>query len=75
MAVDTKRKFKLGELLVNDGRLTQEQVDSALKRSRDSGTMLGATLVEMNLIKAVELLRIVRNWLEASLRGVTRRAD
>ncbi len=63
MAVDTKRKFKLGELLVNDGRLTQEQVDSALKRSRDSGTMLGATLVEMNLIKAVELLRIVGNQL------------
>ncbi len=63
MAVDMKRKFKLGELLVNTGRLTQEQIDSALKRARDSGAMLGETLVEMNLLKAVELLRIVGSQL------------
>src|ERR1043165_7909477 len=63
MPVDVKRKFKLGELLVSSGRLTQEQIDAALKRSRDSGTMLGETLVEMGLVKALELLKIVGNQL------------
>ena len=60
---DIKRKFKLGELLVNGlARLhLQENVDAALKRSRDAGTMLGETLVEMGLLKAVELLKIVGN--------------
>ena len=57
MAVDVKRKFRLGELLVNTGRLTQEQVDAALKRARDAGAMLGATLVDMGLLKSVELLK------------------
>src|SRR6188768_2111744 len=61
MGVEMKRKFKLGELLVTSGKLTQEQVDSALKRSRDAGSMLGETLVEMGLLKSVELLRIVGN--------------
>jgi type IV pilus assembly protein PilB len=56
---EIKRKFKLGELLVTTGKLSQEQVDSALKRSRDSGTMLGETLVDMGLVKATELLKIV----------------
>jgi type IV pilus assembly protein PilB len=63
MPVEVKRKFRLGELLVSTGRLTQEQVDSALKRSRDSGTMLGETLVDMGLVKNVELLKIVGNQL------------
>ena len=51
MAAEIKRKFKLGELLVTSGKLTQEQIDAALKRSRDSGTMLGETLVDMGLLK------------------------
>src|SRR4051812_16137142 len=63
MGVDVKRKFKLGELLVSSGRLTQEQIDAALKRSRETSTMLGETLVEMGLIKNVELLKIVGNQL------------
>jgi type IV pilus assembly protein PilB len=64
MAVaEMKRKFKLGELLVSTGRLTQEQIDSALKRSRDAGSMLGETLVEMGLVKAFELLQIVGHQL------------
>ncbi len=60
MAVtEMKRKFRLGELLVAAGKLTQEQVDSALKRAKESGAMLGETLVDMGLVKAFELLKIV----------------
>jgi type IV pilus assembly protein PilB len=60
---DMKRKFRLGELLVSSGKLTQEQVDSALKRARDAGSMLGETLVDMGLVKSFELLKIVGNQL------------
>ncbi|HVX83554.1 MAG TPA: ATPase, T2SS/T4P/T4SS family [Phycisphaerae bacterium] len=56
---ELKRKFKLGELLTQSGRISQDQLDAALKRSRDAGTMLGETLVEMNLLKPLELLKIV----------------
>ena len=64
MAVaEMKRKVKLGELLVAEGKLTQEQVDTALKRARDAGSMLGETLVEMGLVKSLELLRIVGHQL------------
>jgi len=56
---DLKRKFKLGELLLSSGRITQDQLDDALKRSRETGTMLGEMLVEMKLIKSLELLRVV----------------
>src|SRR4051812_33912316 len=56
---EMKRKFKLGELLVSTGRLKQEQIDGALKRAKDSGAMLGETLVDMGLIKSYELLKIV----------------
>jgi len=60
MAVaEMKRKFKLGELLVSTGRATQDQVDAALKRSRESGAMLGETLVEMGVVKSFDLLKIV----------------
>jgi type IV pilus assembly protein PilB len=56
---DLKRKFKLGELLLSSGRITQEQLDAALKQSKETGTMLGETLVEMGALKPLELLRVV----------------
>jgi type IV pilus assembly protein PilB len=56
---DLKRKFKLGELLLSSGRITQEQLDEALKRSKESGMMLGETLVDMKVLKPLELLRVV----------------
>src|SRR5262245_28978832 len=59
MGVEMKRKFKLGEILVESKRLSQEQIDAALKRSREAGMMLGETLIEMGMLKSLELLRIV----------------
>ena len=56
---DLKRKYKLGELLLSTGKITQEQLDGALKRSKETGMMLGETLVEMGVLKPLELLRVV----------------
>ena len=40
---EMKRKFKLGELLVSAGKISQEQLDSALKRSKDGTRINGDT--------------------------------
>ncbi len=56
---DLKRKHKLGELLLSAGKITPEQLDAALKRSNETGTMLGETLVVMGVLKPLELLKVV----------------
>ena len=71
---ELKRQFKLGELLINSGRITQDQLEAGLKRSRDNGTMLGETFVEMNLIQPLELLRIVGQQKRRDVRNVPRQA-
>ncbi len=56
---ETKRKFKLGELLITEGLITQEQLDSALVRAKSAGTLLGETLIEMGYIRPRDLLKII----------------
>ncbi len=56
---EVKRKFRLGELLVQQGLINEEQLGEALKRSKAGNTILGETLIEMGLIKPNDLLRIV----------------
>jgi len=56
---ELKRKMKLGEILVHMGKISNEQLEEALKRSKSTGTILGETLVEMNLVKPHELLKVV----------------
>jgi type IV pilus assembly protein PilB len=56
---DIKRKFKLGELLLEAGRITPDQLDTALARSKEANTMLGETLVAMGAINSLDLLRVV----------------
>jgi len=56
---ELKRKFRLGEILIQEGLLNQDQLNSALQRSKANNTMLGETLVEMGVIKSADLLRIV----------------
>jgi len=50
----------LGEILVGQGHLTQEELDRALRLQRATGTRLGETLVDMR--------RISRQQLEQALR-------
>ena len=56
---ELKRKYKLGELLVAAGKITNEQLEEALKRSKATNTILGTTLVEMGVLKPDELLKVV----------------
>ena len=49
-AEDAKPKMRLGEMLVSNGLISEDQMDVALKEQKASGKMLGATLVEMGFI-------------------------
>lgn len=47
--MDRKQK-RLGEILVEAGSITQAQCDEALKFSKETGKVLGATLIDMGYI-------------------------
>ena len=54
-----RQKIRLGEMLVEQGMLTKEQLDSALAEHKKQGLKLGQYLVRFNIIredKVVELL-------------------
>lgn len=51
--------LKLGELLINEGLLTQEQLDEALKCQVIFGIKLGSSLIEMGFIEEGKLLKLL----------------
>ena len=51
--------LKLGELLINEGLLTQEQLDEALKCQVVFGIKLGSSLIEMGFIEEWKLVKLL----------------
>ncbi len=54
--VIVKQKIKIGELLVSNGALTQEQLNSAIERQKQTGQRLGQAIVELGFLKAEQFL-------------------
>ncbi len=54
---ETPRRVRVGEALVADGALSQEQLERALAEQRSTGRMLGDMLVAQGTISAHALLR------------------
>ncbi|MGH7475480.1 MAG: type IV-A pilus assembly ATPase PilB [Longimicrobiales bacterium] len=50
---------RIGDLLVRDGLITQEQLSAALKDARDSRTRLGFALIKLGFIAEDELTRML----------------
>lgn len=57
MLKDTK--FKLGELLVQVGKITDDQLKEALKEQKTSGRKLGEILVERDFIKEEDIIEVL----------------
>ncbi len=54
---------KLGEILVEEGLLREEQVQEALKRQRATGELLGESLVQLGYLSEMDIARtIVRQF-------------
>ena len=55
--------LKLGEMLIQDGRITRQQLEKALDRQRRSGQTLGTNLTELGFITEIELLEYLSKQL------------
>jgi len=51
------KRMRVGEILVEQGALTKEQLDKALADQQSSSRMLGEMLVEQNVISTASLVR------------------
>ncbi len=54
---EVKKAKQLGEILVDDGLVTQEQLDHALEEHRRVGKLLGRVLIDLGYIKETDLVR------------------
>lgn len=50
---------KLGELLVDEGLLREEQIQEALKKQKESGELLGEALVSLGYVSEVDIARAI----------------
>jgi type IV pilus assembly protein PilB len=54
-----KQRKRIGEMLIEAGKITQEQLEKALAMQKRSGNRLGKILVEMGAITETGLLRVL----------------
>ncbi|HEX5372610.1 MAG TPA: GspE/PulE family protein [Aquabacterium sp.] len=59
------QKFRLGDLLVQEGLITAEQLDQALQEQRSSGRKLGRVLSDQGLVTEAQIAKAVARQLHA----------
>jgi type IV pilus assembly protein PilB len=59
MATRTKASDLIGDLLVREGLITEDQLRSALQEQRTNGHRLGYTLVAMGVVSETDLTRVL----------------
>lgn len=59
-----KQKIKVGELLVRNNVISQEQLQTALDRQQQTGQRLGNVLVELGLIEEEQFLSYLSQQLQ-----------
>jgi type IV pilus assembly protein PilB len=59
MATQTTTSDRLGNILLREGLISQDQLDGALRDARASGTRLGYALIKLGFIKEEELTRML----------------
>ncbi|WP_427339164.1 type II secretion system ATPase GspE [Caloranaerobacter sp. DY30410] len=55
----SRSKFRLGELLISAGKITEEQLKNALEEQKKTGKKLGELLVEKGYIKEGEIIEVL----------------
>lgn len=59
----TRKKIRLGELLVNNGLITEEQLQVALQGQRGSGKKLGEYLIDKGVVTEEQLAQVLSKQL------------
>ncbi|MGZ5028218.1 MAG: GspE/PulE family protein [Methylobacter sp.] len=62
--MDITKKIRIGDLLVQNQIITQEQLESALAEQKKTGRQLGRTLINLNVISETELLNFLSQQLK-----------
>lgn len=52
-------KKRLGEILVSEGLVTEDQVQEALRKQGETGDLLGATLVKLGYISEYDIAKTI----------------
>ena len=60
-------KIRLGDLLVQNNLINDEQLKTALSEQRQSGRKLGATLIALNMVTEDQLLELLSTHLNVPL--------
>src|SRR4051812_29956247 len=58
------RRVRIGEAMVREGYLTQEQLARALAQQKNTGRMLGEMLVEQGIINGAQLVHLLAKTLD-----------
>ncbi len=59
-----KTKLRLGDILVKDGIISEEQLSKALSLQKDSGSKLGAILIAQGWLKEDQLFKVLEEQYE-----------
>lgn len=62
-------RIKLGELLLSEGLIDEDQLSSAIGHQRNWGGKLGSTLVELGFISDDDIARVLENQLKQHVLG------
>ncbi len=66
------QKFRLGDLLVQDGLITPIQLDEALQQQRASGRKLGQVLVDKQWITEAQIAKAIARQIHAPFVDLSR---
>ncbi|MBT6703644.1 MAG: Flp pilus assembly complex ATPase component TadA [Gammaproteobacteria bacterium] len=66
-----RKKIRLGDLLVDKGLITSDQLQLALQEQKKLGRKLGSTLVELGMIDEDSILKLLSNQLSIPLIDLT----
>ncbi len=58
------QKIRIGELLIKEGLISQEQLEFSLATQKKTGTKLGDTLIELGFVSSRQLLQCLAKQLE-----------
>ena len=61
------RKIRIGDLLVENGLITAEQLQHALSEQRKLGSKLGRTLIDLGMVSENDMLQLLSRQLAIPL--------
>jgi type IV pilus assembly protein PilB len=59
VSISKLTKKRLGELLISEGLVNEEQINEALKRQQETGGLLGEVLIALGYVTEIDIARTI----------------